>query len=45
LTAAIASLDDEFDRPHVDLYLACLVSMDPGTWQHLDPILNQRAAR
>jgi hypothetical protein len=43
LTAAIASLDDEFDRPHVDLYLACLVSMDPGTWRHLDPILNQRA--
>jgi hypothetical protein len=44
LTAAIASLDSRFDRPHVDLYLACLLSMDPDTWQQLDPILGQRAA-
>jgi hypothetical protein len=45
VTAAVAALDDKFERPHIDLYLACLASMDPGTWRHLDPILNRRAER
>lgn len=44
LTAAVAALDGNFDRAHVDLYLTCLVSMDPDTWRNLEPILHRRDA-
>lgn len=44
LAAAIAALDGEFPQPHVDLYLACLLALDPETWAPLTTLLPPRLA-
>ncbi len=42
LEQAVSALDAEFSREHVDLYLFCLVAMDPDVWGGLTEILQRR---
>ena len=43
LVAAVAALDERFQTTEVDLYLATLLAIDPGTWEPLRTILTERS--
>lgn len=42
LSDAIGQLDARFEAPEIDLYLACLLAMDPDPWAALIPLLRRR---
>ena len=42
LGGPVAKLYEQFDSAQVDLYLACLIAMDPDSWNSLAGILEKR---
>jgi hypothetical protein len=42
LSNAIKQLDERFEAPEINLYMACLLAMDPDPWAPLIPELRKR---